>query len=58
MTAAWVNAKLSAYAPDKASNFMKLETLLAPPRMSPKRPQTVDEMVNIARQWTAATKGR
>jgi hypothetical protein len=37
LEAAWINARLSAYPPDKPSQFVKLDKLLAGDRAKPRR---------------------
>lgn len=36
----------------------KLETFLIPAPKSPRRPQTWQEQIQIAKQWSVATAGR
>lgn len=55
---AWHTARLTAYAPQKARDFQKLETLLRDAPREPKRRQTVEEQIAIAHRWTAALRGR
>ncbi len=59
MNAAWVNASLTAYAPPKARDFVKVEKLLVL-RDEPKTAarQTWEQQFAVAQQWTAALAKR
>lgn len=55
---AWHTARLTAYAPQKARDFQKIETLMHGARPAPRRRQTPEEQIAIAHRWTAALRGR
>lgn len=52
--AAHLAAKLTAYAPSKATGFVKIERLLIREDVGPRRAQTVEEQIAIAKAWSAA----
>jgi len=59
INAAWVTARLTAYAPAKARDFVKIEKLLVSrEEQKPALPQTWQEQFAIAQQWTAALAKR
>lgn len=53
---AWMTARLTAYAPKKAKDFVKLKALLHDAK--PQRKQSVAEQVSVAMQWSAALARR
>jgi hypothetical protein len=57
MSLAWHTAHLTAYAPQKASKFQKLKTLLLG-EDKPKRQQTPEQIEAITRSWLASRHKR
>lgn len=53
MQAAWLTAKLTAFAPDKAGKFIKLERVLAEAEATPTRSprQTWQQQMAIIEKW-------
>ncbi|ODA67675.1 hypothetical protein A7A08_01710 [Methyloligella halotolerans] len=55
---AWHTAWLTAYAPQKSTQFVKLKSLLhdAEPRSRPM--QSMEEQISVAQMWAVALSGR
>ncbi len=58
MNAAWVNASLTAYAPAKARDFVKIEKLLVNDQPKHRPRQTWQQQLAVAQHWTAALAAR
>lgn len=58
MNAAWITARLTAYAPVKARNFTKVEKLLISHEPKGAQRQTWQDQLAVAQQWTAAVSKR
>lgn len=58
---AWLahqTAFLTAYAPQKSREFPRLDRLLAGGSPKPRKAQTMEQQIAMAKAWAAATGGR
>lgn len=58
MNAAWVNASLTAYAPAKARDFVKIEKLLINDQPKRVARQPWQEQLAVAKAWAEANAGK
>lgn len=58
MNATWVNAWLTAYAPAKARDFVKVEKLLVNDRPKPALRQSWQEQLAVAKAWAEVNAKR